>query len=112
MQSSEGIPVMRAKAGTTPRAIEPGERPAQSLIFPLSSTGRRARAGSGATLARRAPVRIRNQLILARNTAGMRVVMATVIALLILNFVDEHFNNARFTQAATVMLSQIVQSFG
>ncbi len=38
--------------------------------------------------------------------------MATVVALLILNFVDEHFNDARFSQAATGMLSEIVQSFG
>ena len=38
--------------------------------------------------------------------------MATVVALLVLEFVDEHFNDARFTQAATVMFSQIVRSFG
>ena len=38
--------------------------------------------------------------------------MATVVALLILNFVDEHFNDARYTRAATAMLSQIVESFG
>jgi len=38
--------------------------------------------------------------------------MATVVALLILNFVDEHFNDARYTRAATAMLSQIAESFG
>jgi hypothetical protein len=43
---------------------------------------------------------------------GMRTAMATMIALLILNFADEHFNNARYTSAATIMLSHIVRSFG
>lgn len=38
--------------------------------------------------------------------------MATVVALLILNFADEHFNSARYTRAATTMLIQIVRSFG
>jgi hypothetical protein len=41
----------------------------------------------------------------------MRVAMATVVALLILNFADEHFNNARYTRAATAMLSHIARSF-
>jgi hypothetical protein len=38
--------------------------------------------------------------------------MATLVALLILNFVDEHFNNAHYTRGVTVMLSQIARSFG
>ena len=38
--------------------------------------------------------------------------MATVVALFILNFVDEHYNDARYTRAATAMLSQIAKSFG
>jgi hypothetical protein len=42
----------------------------------------------------------------------MRVAAATVIALLILNFADEHFNDARYTRAAMGMLAQIVHSFG
>jgi hypothetical protein len=42
----------------------------------------------------------------------MRVAMATVVALLILNFVDEHFNDARYTRAATAIFSQIAESFG
>jgi hypothetical protein len=42
----------------------------------------------------------------------MRVAMATLVALLILNFVDEQFNDARYTQAATSILSQIARSFG
>jgi hypothetical protein len=42
----------------------------------------------------------------------MRVLMAAVIALLILNFVDEHFNDARYTRAAMVIFSQIARSFG
>ena len=37
--------------------------------------------------------------------------MAAVVALLILNFVDEHFNDARYTRAATAMLSSVVRSF-
>ena len=35
--------------------------------------------------------------------------MATVVALLLLNFVDEHFNDARYT---TNMLSHMARSFG
>jgi hypothetical protein len=38
--------------------------------------------------------------------------MATLIALLVLNFVDEHFNDARYTRAATTVLSNIARSFG
>jgi hypothetical protein len=38
--------------------------------------------------------------------------MATVVALLILSFVDEHFNDARYTRASKVMLSHIARSFG
>ena len=41
----------------------------------------------------------------------MRVAMAAVVALLILNFVDEHFNDARYTRAATVILSNIARPF-
>jgi hypothetical protein len=41
----------------------------------------------------------------------MRVAMVTVVALLILNFADEHFNNARYTRAATAVLSHIARSF-
>ena len=37
--------------------------------------------------------------------------MAAVVALLILNFVDEHFNDARYARAATVMLSNIARPF-
>ncbi len=42
----------------------------------------------------------------------MRIAMATLIALLVLNFVDEHFNDARYTRAATTVLSNIARSFG
>jgi hypothetical protein len=42
----------------------------------------------------------------------MRLVMATLIALLVINLVDEHFNDSRYTRAATTMFSQIVRSFG
>ncbi len=38
--------------------------------------------------------------------------MATLVALLILNFVDEHYNDARYTRAATSVLSHIARSFG
>jgi hypothetical protein len=37
--------------------------------------------------------------------------MATLVALLMLNFLDEHFNDARYTRAAAAMLSHIAQSF-
>jgi hypothetical protein len=37
--------------------------------------------------------------------------MAAVVALLILNFVDEHFNDARYTRAMTVVLSNIARAF-
>jgi hypothetical protein len=37
--------------------------------------------------------------------------MATVVALLILNFVDEHFNDARYTRATASMFSTIARSF-
>ena len=46
------------------------------------------------------------------NNQNMRVAMATNVALLILNFADEHFNSARYTQAAMGMLSHIARSFG
>ena len=46
------------------------------------------------------------------NNQNMRVAMATIVALLILNFADEHFNSARYTQAAMAMLSHIARSFG
>jgi len=45
---------------------------------------------------------------LGRN-AAMRVAMATVVALLILYFVDEHYNDARYTRAATAMLSLLMR---
>jgi hypothetical protein len=35
--------------------------------------------------------------------------MATVVALLVLSLVDEHFNDARFTRAAADALSQIAR---
>jgi hypothetical protein len=41
----------------------------------------------------------------------MRVAMAALIALLILNFVDEHYNDARYTRAAMAVLSHIARSF-
>jgi hypothetical protein len=42
----------------------------------------------------------------------MRVALATVVALLLLNFMDEQFNDARYTRAAMTMLSHVVHSFG
>jgi hypothetical protein len=38
--------------------------------------------------------------------------MAAVVALLVLYFVDEHFNDARYSRAATTVLSNIARSFG
>jgi hypothetical protein len=37
--------------------------------------------------------------------------MATVVALLMLSLVDEHFNDARFVQAPATLFSQIARSF-
>ena len=37
--------------------------------------------------------------------------MAAVVALLILNFVDEHFNDARYTRATMAVLSNIARAF-
>jgi hypothetical protein len=42
----------------------------------------------------------------------MRVAMAMLVALLILGFVDEQYNDARYIGAATTVLSQIARSFG
>jgi hypothetical protein len=58
----------------------------------------------------RLPFKIR--LNIGVHTFLMRVAMATVVALLILNFVDEHFNDARYTRASKAMLSHIARSFG
>jgi len=38
--------------------------------------------------------------------------MATLVALLILYFVDEHYNDARYTRAATSVFSHVARSFG
>jgi hypothetical protein len=56
-------------------------------------------------------VLIRRCLTHSRNNTFMRVAMATVVALLMLNFADEHFNSARYTRGAMAMLSQIARSF-
>jgi hypothetical protein len=42
----------------------------------------------------------------------MRVAMTAVVALLMLNFVDEHFNDARYTRATMAMVASIARSFG
>ena len=42
----------------------------------------------------------------------MRALTAALVALLVLHFVDEKYNDARYTRAATAMFSQIVRSFG
>jgi hypothetical protein len=38
--------------------------------------------------------------------------MSAVVALLILSFVDEHFNDARYTRAMTSIFFQVARSFG
>ena len=48
-----------------------------------------------------APPFIKEQLKYLRNNTGMRVAMSAVVALLILNFADEHFNDARYGRAMT-----------
>ena len=42
----------------------------------------------------------------------MRVAIAAIVALLFLNFVDELFNNGRYTKAAVIMAGKVVHSFG
>lgn len=42
----------------------------------------------------------------------MRVLTATIVALLMLNFVDEQFNSARYTRAVVGMASHIARLFG
>lgn len=43
---------------------------------------------------------------------AMRVAIATMIALLALNFADEQYNAGRYGRAAKLMLSEIARSFG
>ncbi len=38
--------------------------------------------------------------------------MSAVVALLIFNFADEHFNDARYLRALTSMFFQVARSFG
>ena len=38
--------------------------------------------------------------------------MSAVVALLILNFVDEHFNDARYMRDMTSIFFQVARSFG
>ena len=38
--------------------------------------------------------------------------MSAVVALLILNLVDEHFNDARYARAMTSIFYQVARSFG
>jgi hypothetical protein len=55
--------------------------------------------------------RFNKRLNYSYNNTVMRVAMAIVFALLILNFADEHFNSARYTRATMSMLSDIARSF-
>ena len=56
--------------------------------------------------------RINNLLKLGSHTPLMRVAVATLVALLILHFVDEQYNDARYTRATGTVLSNIARSFG
>jgi len=42
----------------------------------------------------------------------MRVAMAAIVALLLLNLMDERFNNARYSRATASMVEKIIRSFG
>jgi hypothetical protein len=42
----------------------------------------------------------------------MRVACIIIVALLALHFVDEQYNDGRYLQATTMMLSHITKSFG
>jgi len=46
------------------------------------------------------------------HTGAMRVILATAVALLALNFADEHFNGGLYAQALVHMVSQIRHSIG
>jgi hypothetical protein len=54
---------------------------------------------------------IKKSLNYHRHNTVMRVAMAAVVALLILSFVDEHFNGARYTRATMVIVSNVARSF-
>jgi hypothetical protein len=41
----------------------------------------------------------------------MRVAIAAIVALLFFNFVDEQFNNGRYTRAAVSMAGKVFHSF-
>jgi hypothetical protein len=55
---------------------------------------------------------VKTHLNIRLHITPMRVALATVVALLLLNFMDEHLNDARYTRAAMAMLSRIASSFG
>ena len=42
----------------------------------------------------------------------MRVAMSAVVALLILSFVDGHFNDARYMRAMSSIFFHVARSFG
>ena len=42
----------------------------------------------------------------------MRVAMAAIVALLFLHFMDEQFNNARYSRAAVIMVERMIGAFG
>jgi hypothetical protein len=42
----------------------------------------------------------------------MRVAMTALVALLVIHFVDEQYNDARYSRAAVAVLSHIARSFG
>jgi hypothetical protein len=42
----------------------------------------------------------------------MRVLAATIVALLVLHFVDEHFHGSYYSRSAKAVISQMARSFG
>jgi hypothetical protein len=62
--------------------------------------------------ARSRPKAINLRLIVSSQALAMRVAMAAIVALLVLQLVDERCNEGRYTQAAYSMLSQIVSRIG
>jgi hypothetical protein len=58
------------------------------------------------------PASVKTRLNISLHITPMRVALAAVVALLLLNFMDEQFNDARYTRAAMAMLSRIASSFG
>lgn len=59
-----------------------------------------------------APAHLNKPLNSLQHPVVMRLLIATALALLVLNFVDEHYNDGTFSRAAARMIVQIRHSAG